>query len=490
MTHSIPYDAAIKNLLWTNPWLQLPNAFYQSVQPTPLDNAYFIHCNTHTAELLGLSTEQLQNEATLRFFNGQQLPPAVQPTASVYAGHQFGIFTSQLGDGRVLSLGETLGKDNQRYEIQLKGAGLTPYSRTLDGRCPLGSAIREYLGSEALAGLNIPTSRALCLLGSETKVQREHLTTGALLVRMARSHIRFGHFEYFHHKGDFNNVKKLTAFVIEQHFPDLLNEPIELQPLRLLEAIVERTACLIAGWQSEGFTHGVINTDNMSVLGDTLDYGPFGFMETYHPEFSANTSDDLGRYQFDQQPEIGRWNCLALAEAISSLLPSRTIPAKLLRLYRQHYHQHYLQRLRLKLGLSTPHPDDAKLVEALLITLQQGNIDYALFFRNLAHFVNVKEKNPALYALTTARPKLTHWLTLYQDRLSLETISSQERQKRMNQVNPCYVLRSHLLKQSITAAEQGDLTGFYRLLTVLQNPFEEQSGMDFYTQPHTPKFAY
>ena len=472
MTHTTPSDCAIKILSWNNPWLQLPQDFYQIVQPTPLDNPYFIHCNTHTSALLGLSAEQLHNEATLHFFNGHQLPPEIQPTASIYAGHQFGIFTAQLGDGRVLSLGEALGHEDHRYEIQLKGAGLTPYSRTLDGRCPLGSAIREYLGSEALAGLNIPTSRALCLLGSDTKVQRDHLTTGAMLVRMARSHIRFGHFEYFHHKGDFENVKNLTTFVIEQHFPELLNEPTDLRPLRLLEAIVERTACLIADWQSEGFTHGVVNTDNMSILGDTLDFGPFGFMETYNPEFSANASDDLARYQFDQQPEIGRWNCLALAEAISSLLPSRTIPSKLLRLYRQHYHQRYLQRLRLKLGLRTQHPDDIQLVEALLTTLQQGNTDYALFFRNLANF-NTQDKNPALYALTTDAAKLTEWLTLYHDRLILENVPPQERQKQMNQVNPCTVLRRHLLDQSINDAERGDFTAFYRLLTLLQNPFEE-----------------
>jgi uncharacterized protein YdiU (UPF0061 family) len=293
-----------------------------------------------------------------------------------------------------------------------------------------------------------------------------------MLVRMARSHIRFGHFEYFHHKGDFENVKNLTTFVIEQHFPELLNEPTDLRPLRLLETIVERTACLIADWQSEGFTHGVVNTDNMSILGDTLDFGPFGFMETYNPEFSANASDDLARYQFDQQPEIGRWNCLALAEAISSLLPSRTIPAKLLRLYRQHYHQRYLQRLRLKLGLRTQHPDDNKLVEALLTTLQQGNIDYALFFRHLANF-NTQNINPALYALTTDADKLTEWLTLYHDRLILENVPPQERQKQMNQVNPCTVLRRHLLDQSINDAERGDFTAFYRLLTLLQNPFEE-----------------
>ncbi|MFZ2313538.1 MAG: YdiU family protein [Methylobacter sp.] len=476
------YDFAMKNLSWSNPWLQLSDCFYRPVQPTPLDNPYFVHCNPYAAQLLGVSVEQLTNEATLRCFNGNDLLPEISPIASVYAGHQFGIFTSQLGDGRVILLGEVQDSNGNRYEIQLKGAGITPFSRTLDGRCPLGSAIREYLGGEALAGLGIPSTRALCLLGSSTEVRREHITTGAILVRMARSHIRFGHFEYFHHRGDLENVKILAEFVIEQLFPELLNEPVALRPLRLLETIVERSAHLLAGWQSVGFAHGVINTDNMTVYGDTLDFGPFGFMETYDPEFSPNPGDDLSRYQFDQQCEIGRWNCLALAEAFSSLLPARIIPAKLLRLYRQNYHQHYLLRMRLKLGLKTQNPDDTGLLDALLETLRHGKIDYALFFRRLAEF-DAQGKNQEFCALTTEPAILTGWLDSYRDRLSLEKTPVHERRTLMNQVNPCYVLRSHLLHKSVNSAEQGDLTEFYRLLMLLQNPFEEQQGMDFYSLP-------
>ena len=472
----------MKNLSWNNPWLQLPDCFYQPVQPAPLDNPYFAHCNPYAAQLLGLPVEQLTTETALRCFNGSDLLPDTSPIASVYAGHQFGIFTSQLGDGRAILLGEIHRENGIRYEIQLKGAGITPYSRTLDGRCPLGSAIREYLGSEALAALAIPSTRSLCLLASSTKIRREHISTAAILVRMARSHIRFGHFEYFHHRGDFENVKILAGFVIEQLFPDLLNEPAAQRPMRLLETIVERSARLLAGWQSEGFTHGVINTDNMTVSGDTIDYGPFGFMETYDPEFSPNPGDDLNRYQFDQQPEIGRWNCLALAEAMSSLLPGRIIPGKLLRLYRQNYSRHFLLRMRLKLGLTTQHTDDARLVDNLLETLRHGGIDYAVFFRRLAEF-DAQGKNPELYALTKEPAALTGWLNSYRDRLSLEKTSDHERRNLMNQVNPYYVLRGHLLNKAVNCAEQGDLSEFHRLLTLLQNPFEEQQDMVFYSLP-------
>ncbi len=474
----------MKTLSWNNPWLQLPDCFHQSVQPVPLDNPYFAHCNPYAAQLLGLPVEQLTTETALRCFNGNGLLPGTSPIASVYAGHQFGIFTSPLGDGRAILLGEVQRENGIRYEIQLKGAGITPYSRTLDGRCPLGSAIREYLGSEALAGLGIPSTRSLCLLAGGTEIRREHISTAAILVRMARSHIRFGHFEYFHHRGDFDNVKILAGFVIEQLFPELLNEPAAQRPMRLLETIVERSARLLAGWQSAGFTHGVINTDNMTVYGDTLDFGPFGFMEAYDPEFLPNPGDDLNRYQFDQQPEIGRWNCLALAEAMSSLLPGRTIPAKLLRLYRQNYSRHFLLRMRQKLGLAAEHPDDAGLVDGLLETLRNGGIDYSVFFRRLAEF-DEPGKNRELFALTKEPAVLTGWLNSYRDRLILEKTSGQERRNLMNQVNPCYVLRGHLLNKAINCAEQGDLREFHRLFTLVQKPFEEQQDMAFYSLPQT-----
>lgn len=465
----------MNTLPWTNLWLQRSPSFYQRVDPTPLAGPYFVHCNEQAARLLGLNAEDLGTETALRCFNGDEPLPGMQPIATVYAGHQFGIFTSRLGDGRAITLGGTLGANGETYEIQLKGAGLTPYSRTLDGRYPLGAAIREYLAGEALAALGIPSTRALCLLGSRTEIRRDRSETAAILVRMARSHVRFGHFEYFHHRDEIDDLRELFVFVIEQHFPELLDEAAEKWPLRFLETVIGRTARLIAGWQSAGFVHGVMNTDNMTLSGETLDLGPFGFMETYDPGFSPNPSDDQRRYQYDQQPDIGRWNCLALAQAFTSLLPSPTIPASLLRLYRQTYQQHYLQAMRAKLGLQTQHPDDIDLVNSLLSALALSGADYAGFFRELARFEPGR-------GLTYSAP-LRNWLACYQDRLSLEKAPPNERRDRMNRVNPCYVLRAHLLYQAEQKAEKGDFTELERLLKLVQNPYEEQPGMAFYSQP-------
>ncbi|MEF3074176.1 YdiU family protein [Methylobacter sp. Wu1] len=470
---------AVNTLQWANPWLHRPPSFCQRVEPTPVASPYFVHCNAQAARLLGLKAEQLSNDAALRCFSGDELLPGMHPVATVYAGHQFGIFTSRLGDGRAITLGETRGANCETYEIQLKGAGLTPYSRTLDGRSPLGATIREYLAGEALAALGIPSTRALCLLGSRTEIRRERSETAAILVRMASSHIRFGHFEYFHHRDDVDDLRELFLFVIEHYFPELLDEAAEKRPLRFLETVIERTARLIAGWQSVGFVHGVMNTDNMALSGETLDLGPFGFMEAYDPGFSPNPADDQNRYQYDQQSDIGRWNCLALAQAFVSLLPSPTIPAGLLRLYRQTYQQHYLQAMRAKLGLQTQHPGDADLVSGLLSALARSGADYACFFRSLAGF----EPGRGSLDFPTFAAPLQNWLDSYQDRLRLEKASADQRLARMNRVNPCYILRRHFLDQAVQKAEKGDFTELDRLLTLLQNPYEEQAGMDFYSLP-------
>ena len=478
----------MKTLFWTNAWLQRPQSFYQRVGPTPLDAPYFVHCNGQAARLLGLNAEQLSHEENLRCFNGDKLPPVMQPIATVYAGHQFGIFTSQLGDGRAISLGEVQGPGGVQYEVQLKGAGLTPYSRSLDGRYPLGSAIREYLAGEALAGLGIAGTRALCLVGSHSEVPRASGETCAILVRMAHSHIRFGHFEYFHHRDNFDELRELFAFVVERHFPELLDEPEDQRPLCFLETVVKRTARLIAQWQSVGFVHGVMNTDNMAVSGETLDLGPFGFMEAYDPAFSPNPSDDLKRYQFDQQPDIGRWNCLALAQAFTSLLSSSTVPAGLLRLYRQTNQQHYLECMREKLGLHGPDPGDTDLVSSLLSVLAHTGADYAGFFRSLARF-EPEQNGRGLFDAVDFSSPLQNWLDSYRDRLSLEKTPPNERRDRMNRVNPCYVLRAHLLDKTIDCAEQGDFTELERLMTLMQNPFEELPGMDFYRLPQPEQLS-
>ncbi len=470
-------------LTWHNPWLKLPEDFYQAVPPTPLTSAYLVHGNERAAALVGLRAEQLANQAARQCWNGEQLLSGMHPIATVYAGHQFGIYTSQLGDGRAILLGQAQGDNGESYEIQLKGAGLTPYSRTLDGRCPLSSAIREYLGCEALAALDIAATRALCLLGSRSEIRREHSEHAALLVRMARSHIRFGHFEYFHHRDRFDAVRELFDFTVEQVFPELLNEPAQRRPLQFLASVVERTACLVAGWQSAGFTHGVMNTDNMTISGETLDFGPFGFVETFDPAFSPNPADDQNRYQYDQQPDIGRWNCLALAQALVSLLPKKTIPAGLLRHYRQSYRQHYLQNMRAKLGLYTQQAGDGELIEALLETLYHCAADYPLFFRCLAGFEPGRRGRQWL-AYTAAQPALLHnWLERYQQRLALETMPAAQRRERMNRVNPCYVLRRHLLDRVIAAAGQGNFSELRLWLALLQNPFDEQPGREFYRLP-------
>ncbi|MGR9044265.1 MAG: protein adenylyltransferase SelO [Gammaproteobacteria bacterium] len=469
-------------LHWSHPWLQLPKPFYQRVEPTPLSDPYFVHCNDQAARMLGLTARHVSNEATLRCLNGEVLFPDLHPIATVYAGHQFGIYTSKLGDGRAILLGEVLGAGGERYEIQLKGAGLTPYSRTLDGRFALGSALREYLAGEALSALGIPCTRALCLLGGSTEIDRERHKTAAILVRMARSHLRFGHFEYFHHRDEFAEVQALFAFVVEQHFPELLDEPSQQRPLRFLETVVRRTARLIAGWQSVGFVHGVMNTDNMTLSGETLDLGPFGFMEAYDPGFSPNPSDDQKRYQFDQQPDIGRWNCLALAQALTSLMPSPTVPAGLLRLYRQTYQQHYMQCMRAKLGLQTQQPGDADMLNGLLSVMAQTGADYACFFRSLSRFEKDSRGLDLFDGMMDIAP-LKPWLASYQERLSLEPSPPDDRRAQMNRVNPCYILRRHLLDRAVQSAEQGDFTELETLVTLLQNPYQERPGMEYYSLP-------
>lgn len=459
----------MKNLIWTNSWLQQSEAFYQYVAPTPLADPYFVHCNEQVARLFRLSPKQLNSDSNLRCFNGDEIVAQLSPIATVYAGHQFGIFTSKLGDGRAILLGEVLGFQGDTYEVQLKGAGLTPFSRTLNGRYLLSDALREYLASEALSGIGIPCTRALCLLGSRTEIGSG---TAAILVRIARSHLRFGHFEYFHHLDDFDAVRRLFNFVLEQHFPELLNEAPAQRPLKFLEIVIMRTARLIASWQSVGFTHGVMNTDNMTLSGETLDLGPFGFMEAYDPAFSPNPSDDQNRYQFDQQADIGRWNCLALAQAVSSLLATPTIPAGLLRLYRQTYQQLYLQIMREKLGLYTQHDGDREFIYSLLIVLTHTHADYTDFFRNLAQF-ETGCKSQDLFPDIADVDLLQSWLHRYQERLAVERRPNKVRRKAMNQLNPAYILRESILNKVIQSAEKGDFTELDRVMVLLKNPYQE-----------------
>ncbi|MDO8828082.1 protein adenylyltransferase SelO family protein [Methylophaga sp.] len=461
----------MKTRAWYNNWQQCPDRFYRHVTPTPLDSAYFIHCNKLVAQSLGLDVDTVMSQTSLACFNGETVFPQLRPIATAYAGHQFGIYTATLGDGRTILLGQIEATDGQCNDLQVKGAGLTPYSRVMNGRYALAEAIREYLASAALKALGVPSAMGLCLIGSKTTLD-ENGTTAALLVRVATTHIRFGHFEYYYHRDDIDGLTRLFNFVVDQYFPELLKQTVRDRPLMFLEIVIVRTAKLIAQWQSLGFTHGVMNTDNMAISGDTLDLGPYGFITNYDPRFSPNTSDEFGRYQFDQQADIGRWNCLALAQALTPLLPKPVVPANLLRLFRQTYQQHYLALMRAKLGLQQNEHHDAELISALLAIISQTRCDYSNFFIDLSQFSAApNDDNQSLFETGQHRALLENWLQHYRARLGRESQSELHRQAMMKAVNPQVILREDMLSSVIKAANNGDFSELINVMHQLQNPF-------------------
>ncbi len=467
---------------------QLDNSFYQrfnsatpallsAVQPAPLTNPRWGHRNLDLMAELGIDPAA---PGLLELLAGSRAPSPLTPYAAVYSGHQFGHWAGQLGDGRALTLGELNGADGGCWELQLKGAGPTPYSRFADGRAVLRSSIREYLCSEAMHGLGIPTTRALSLVDSDSPVQRERVERGAVVCRLARSFIRFGHFEHFHYAGQAQTVATLADYLIEQHFPDWLALPAEQRHLQLFANTVTATATTIAAWQAVGFAHGVLNTDNMSLLGDTLDYGPFGFLDSYQPGFICNHSDSGGRYAFNKQPMIGLWNLNALANAFLSLLPSELLVEQL-GSYQQQFEAAYRARMTAKLGL--PAAADAQQLDAvlqpLLALLAEGGADYTRFFRRLALFGSDQE--PAL-AAEVGEPwqqqAWQQWRSSYTAALTEQPADADQRQLSMLAVNPKYILRNYLAEQAIQAAEAGDYGQLERLFAVLKQPYAEQPEYD------------
>lgn len=453
----------------------LGDTYYSPVRILPLRNARWAAFSTATATLLGLDIEELNAAKTLDLCNG--IFPAPFPSiAMVYSGHQFGSYNPQLGDGRAMLLGE-IDNAGQRFEIQLKGAGPTPYSRQGDGRAVLRSSIREFLCSEAMHGLGIPTTRALALISSEEPIYREQRETGAMVIRVSPSHIRFGSFEYFFYTQQHEALKKLADFVIDNHYSS--SRQAENPYADFLQQLVARTAKLMAHWQSVGFAHGVMNTDNMSILGETFDYGPFGFLDDYHPEFICNHSDHTGRYAFNQQPSIGLWNCNALAHALSPLIPLENL-REILGTYQATIEQHYLQLMRAKLGLHTAQEADTMLLGQLLALMQQDHVDYTIYFRRLCDF-SMSGDNTAVRDLFIDREAFDRWTNQYTARLAAENSNDTERCKRMKTANPKFILRNYLAQQAIELAQkQQDFSEVKNLLQVLQNPFDEHPEFEKY----------
>jgi len=457
---------------------RLGDQFFTRVAPEALPDPYLVSVNPAMAHILGLEKKQFSSQAFVDYFSGSRLPEGADPLAMLYAGHQFGHFVPQLGDGRAILLGELEDAEGQLWELQLKGAGETPYSRNGDGRAVLRSTIREYLCSEAMHGLGIPTTRALCITGSDEEVYREQIESAAVLARMAPSHVRFGSFEVFYYRNQHDRLEKLADYMLTRHFPHLADQPDAC--LAMFSEVVQSTARLIAQWQLAGFAHGVMNTDNMSMLGLTLDYGPYGFLDAYDPDFICNHSDHEGRYAFSRQPSIGHWNLTCLAQAMLPLFSDEPDAAvemaqDALNGYETAFMKTYSDGMRAKLGLMTRGREDHALVTDLLRLMQANQVDYTRFFRALADFrVSEDGQQSAAADEFVDRQAFWQWAKGYGQRLEQENRRDEERRAAMCSVNPKYILRNYLVQNAIEKAERRDFSEIDRLLELLAKPFDEQ----------------
>ncbi len=469
----------LTELTFDNTYARLPEAFYRRVKPTSVPAPYLVSFNAAAAELLDLDGSEARRPEFVEYFCGNRLLPGADPIAALYAGHQFGSWVPQLGDGRAILLGEVRNGKGERWDLQLKGAGPTPFSRGFDGRAVLRSCVREYLCGEAMHNLGIRSTRALSIVGSNLPVQRERAETAAVLLRMAPTHVRFGTFEVFANRGQIENVKALADYVIAQFFLEVADEKNKYAAF--LREVVRRTAVMIAQWQAFGFAHGVMNTDNMSILGITIDYGPFGFMDDYDPDFIPNHSDHSGRYAFNQQPHVGLWNLSCLAHALLSLVSEEEAFAAL-DSYEADFNDAYELLMRAKLGLAESEADDHALLKELLDALAANAVDYTNFFRRLNSFSSAPDDhNDLLRDMFLDPASFDSWATKYRARLRLELSVDHERESRMKRVNPKYVLRNYMAqKATADATEKRDYTEIDRLLALLSRPFDEQPECDLY----------
>ncbi len=459
---------------------QLGSSFYTHLNPQPMPSPYWVGRSHDMAKALGLEDNWLESDEALQILTGNTLLKGSQPLASVYSGHQFGHWAGQLGDGRALLLGEIKDAQGQPQEIQLKGAGRTPYSRMGDGRAVLRSSIREFLCSEAMHGLGIPTTRALCVTGSDAPIRREEIETAAVVTRVAPSFIRFGHFEHFAYNGLTAELKTLADYVIQRFYPDCKEAANPYAAL--LEAVSERTAKMIAQWQAVGFCHGVMNTDNMSILGLTMDYGPFQFLDAFDPNHICNHSDEHGRYAYNKQPNVAYWNLFCLGQALLPLIspdgePDLAVAA--LEPYKTIFPAALHARMSAKLGLPEQEATDASktLIESILKLLAAGKVDYTIFWRRLSHATAAQQFEP-VRDLFLDRLAFDAWMLSFQEHST--HISSQLDADLMLKTNPAYVLRNHLGESAIRAAKLKDFSELERLQKLLQDPFTEAKGMEAY----------
>lgn len=460
---------------FNNTWHDRLPGFYTALNPTPLDNSRLLW---HNAALAGELELDASLFADVSVWSGERLLPGMQPLAQVYSGHQFGVWAGQLGDGRGILLGEQCLGDGRQFDWHLKGAGLTPYSRMGDGRAVVRSTVREALASEALHYLGIPTTRALSVVTSDTPVYRESAERGAMLMRIAQSHLRFGHVEHFYYRREPDKVQQLVDYAIACHWPQLADESDRY--LLWFRDVVARTARLIAQWQSVGFAHGVMNTDNMSLLGLTIDFGPYGFLDDWQPGFICNHSDYQGRYAFDNQPAVGLWNLQRLAQALSALIDVDGLNDALSG-YQPALMREYGLRMRAKLGFMSPQQDDNALLTELLALMEKEKSDFTRTFRLLSQTEQQQAASP-LRDEFIDRGAFDAWFARYRRRLEGEGVDDSVRQQAMKAANPAVVLRNWLAQRAIEGAERDDPAELIRLLAALSDPFTDRED-DYVRRP-------
>ena len=472
---------------FANTYARLPETFFARVDPTPVSAPQLIAINSDLASDLGIAAGLLNGDDACAFLSGNRIPEGAEPLAMAYSGHQFGGFSPQLGDGRAILLGEVVGRDGRRRDIQLKGSGPTPYSRRGDGRSALGPVLREYLVSEAMAALGVPTTRALAAVSSGDRVYREEMEPGGVFTRVASSHLRIGTVEYFASRGDHVNLRVLADYVIERHYPEA--KEAENTALALLEGVIARQASLVAHWMQFGFIHGVMNTDNMSLSGETIDYGPCAFLDQYDPAKKFSFIDQQGRYAFGNQPKIAHWNLTRLAESLLPLLATDEDAAielakEALGTFPDQFRSAHLSRMAAKIGIEKGGEHDWPLVDSLLQLMQDQEADFTLTFRHLRRAATGDQES--FLKRFPRRAPVIEWLAAWHHHLQDSNISAEIAASTMRQANPVFIPRNHRIEEVIQAGKQGDFGPFHRFLEVLQHPFEEQLASSDYENPPEP----
>jgi serine/tyrosine/threonine adenylyltransferase len=479
------HNVTIPQFNFDNSFASTLEGFFVPCEAAPAPSPRLLQLNHGLAAELGLDADMLDTALGAEIFSGNLVPDGAVPLAQVYAGHQFGGFSPQLGDGRALLLGEIVDTNQHRRDIQLKGSGRTPFSRNGDGKAALGPILREYLMGEAMHALSIPTTRALAAVTTGDFVQRETPLPAAVLTRVAASHLRVGTFEFFAAREETDKVKQLADYAIARHYPEALSA--ENPYLAFFKAVANAQAALIAGWMNVGFIHGVMNTDNMTISGETIDYGPCAFMDAYAPGTVFSSIDMQGRYAYANQPSIGQWNLTRLAETLILLVDPDIDQAKdlltdAINAFPVIYDNYWLKGMRAKIGLTTEEDSDRDLVNGLLAVMEQAGADYTLVFRRLSHSLLGDEI--IVETLFGDSDDFKVWSSQWRTRLQKETISPEGRAESMDRVNPIYIPRNHKVEEALTAAvEHEDMTAFSTLLDLLSHPFDEDEKKEAFTSP-------